>query len=60
MDIWDDEYFTDEQREEFFKIMNRQWVNKGSLNGYYERLAVFWDSIGEIEYARECRALIRG
>jgi hypothetical protein len=59
MDIWDDQYFTDEERKEFFKIINKQWIHKGSLDSYYERLAVFWDSIGDYEYARDCRALIK-
>ena len=60
MDIWDDQYFTDEQRKEFFKIINKQWIHRGSLDSYYERLAVFWDSIGDYEYAKECMALIKG
>ena len=59
MDIWENEYFTDEQRKEFFKIINKQWAGKGSLNNYYESLAVFWDSIGDFKYAKECRALIK-
>jgi len=59
MDIWENEYFTDEQRKEFFKIINKQWAGKRSLNNYYESLAVFWDSIGEFKYAKECRALIK-
>ena len=66
MDIWDDfedhnnnEYFTNEQFKIYISILKKRISKRCSNNEYYEMLAKLWDSIGELGYAKECRALIK-
>lgn len=53
----DEEYLTSEQTKELTGLMQRGFsaIQKKEINidQYYDRLAIFWESIGESEFATE-------
>tara|TARA_R100000742_G_C4244016_1_gene63205 strand:+ start:170 stop:649 length:480 start_codon:yes stop_codon:yes gene_type:complete len=57
----DEEYLTAEQHKELTNLIQKGWSaikrNEINIDQYYDRLAVFWDSINEPDYASENRRI---